>query len=645
MALITSTYILNTSFMLIILLMLWFRAPFGVHQAQSLIRCRFLIGVTAAYVIMDMLFIICHLTPSLHNFAFKAASFFFYIAYVLLPFTWHMFVRNYVGISFSRKILKREFIVLFILLGLIILTPFTGILYSFDADGMYVRGPLFGFYTILNYFYYIEPVFYAIVINVRGEQDKEPYINQAVLISLVPIIGAFVNNYVIPQYEIYPFQPFCSVVVALLAYFFMAARESDILQIQHQQAIQEALDKAQEATQRATEASRVKSAFLSNMSHDIRTPMNAIINLTELAKDEDDITVVRDYLDKMEVSGKFLLGLINDILDMSRIESGEFTLHKENLTRTEFLNTVDTVIGPLMEAKHINFHPELNPGEYTILVDKLRFNQIFFNLLSNAAKFTPEGGDVWFNVTNLEAHDNKLKIQFVVRDNGIGMSEEFMEHLFEPFAREHSQLSSQTQGTGLGLPIVKSLVEAMGGTISVKSKLGEGSEFTVVFYVDIAAREELHETIPHEDAQSDIGGMRILLVEDNEVNTYVAKIILENAGCIVTTAENGKIAVDTFAASEPFSFDAILMDVRMPVMDGIEATKEIRALNRADSSSVQIIAMTADVFDEERKKTIESGMNYHLAKPVDAQKVYKVLSECLQKTQHCKTEGFKKSEQ
>ena len=367
------------------------------------------------------------------------------------------------------------------------------------------------------------------------------------------------------------------------------------------------------------------------MSHDIRTPMNAVINLTGLALKEDDPAVVREYLNKIQISGKFLLGLINDILDMSRIESGELVLNKERLTRTEFLDTVETVIRPLMEARHLHFHSELRPGEYTILVDKLRFNQIFFNLLSNSAKFTPEGGDVWFEVTNMEAENDKLHIRFVVRDNGIGMSEDFLEHLFEPFAREQSELSNEQQGTGLGLPIVKNLVDAMGGTISVKSELGKGTEFIVELFVDIDERRDAP-VKPHESNEAPkLTGMKVLLVEDNEVNIYVAQIILENAGCIVTTAHNGLEALNTFAAAEENAFDTILMDVRMPVMDGIEATRAIRALERKDAAEIPIIAMTADAFDEERKRTLESGMNYHLAKPVDANRLYAVLGECMKK--------------
>ena len=631
MAIIIGNYLTNTFFMLVILLMLWVRASYLTRQPLSRRRCQGLIVMTACYVATDAAFIACDLWEECPHRVFAAVVFVFYVVYVLLPYFWHLFVRNFVGSSFKPITLKLEIIPAAVLLILVAMTPFTGVLWSIRADCTYVRGPLFGIFTYLNFFYYCEPFIYAIVIHARKHREKEPYLPQALLISLVPLLAAAVNNLVIPIYSIFPFQPFCSVLVALLGYFFMAARESDISNAQHQQAIQEALNQAQFATQQAVEASKVKSTFLSNMSHDIRTPMNAVINLTGLALKEEDPAVVKEYLNKIQISGKFLLGLINDILDMSRIESGELTLNKERLTRTEFLNTVETVVRPLMDARHLHFHSELRPGEYTILVDKLRFNQIFFNLLSNAAKFTPEGGDVWFEVSNIETENGKLHIRFVVRDNGIGMSEAFLEHLFEPFAREQSELSNARQGTGLGLPIVKNLVDAMGGTISVKSELGKGTEFVVEIYADIAERKgaPVKPLVTADTPKLD--GMRVLLVEDNEVNIYVAQIILENAGCVVTTAKNGLEALNTFAASPEHAFDAILMDVRMPVMDGIEATKAIRALERSDAAGIPIIAMTADAFDEERKRTIESGMNYHLSKPVDANYLYAVLGECAKK--------------
>ncbi len=628
------TYLANTFFMLVILLVLWTRSAAGLHQPLSRKRYLWLVGATGAYIVMDALFIVCHFVFIVDKLdypliIFQIVAFLFYITYVMMPFFWHIFVRNYVGLTFKSSTRKLECIPLFIQLTLIALTPFTGALWKISAEGGYERGPWFSFFSVLNLFYYAEPLLDAIIIYLRHNQEQERYRRSSVLISLFPLIAVIANTYIIPIYEVYPFQPFCTIIVDLLAYFFIAAKESDLLQQEQQKALEEALRQAQEATERANEASRVKSDFLSTMSHDIRTPMNAIINLTKLAQEEKDMTTVQEYLGKMAVSGNFLLGLINDILDMSKIESGELVLTKDRLSRSEFLTTVETVIHPLIEAKHLHYHPELHPGEYIIMVDKVRFNQIFFNLLSNAVKFTPEGGDIWFEVYNMEVENGKLEIKFVVRDNGIGMSEEFLQHLFEPFAQEHSKLSDKTPGTGLGLPIVKSLVEAMNGTITVKSELGKGTEFTVVFYVDIAERDTAaaHEK-KETDSEPKLSGMRVLLVEDNEINTYVAKIILENMECVVTTAANGQEAVDAFSASETNAFDAVLMDVRMPVMDGLEATKEIRALDRPDAKTTPIIAMTAEAFAEERKRTIEAGMNYHLSKPIDAQQLYQVLEKC-----------------
>ena len=616
-----SSYLLSSTFMIIILGILAVRAFSAVSDKTSRKYSLLLIGGTVLYVLVDAIFIACHLSGKTSVTGWKIVSFIFYLVYTTLPFAWHLFVRNFVGSTFGKLMHKIELIPAIVLLGMVIITPFTGALYYFDASGVYTRGPVYSYYSWLNYFYYAESVLDLLIISIHKTEQKERYAFSTMLISLIMLLGAFINGTVIPAGTIFPFMPFCSVVVTMLAFYFIATKDSDLTKERQQEAVEAALEKAQEASQ-------AKTDFLSRMSHDIRTPMNGIINLTELALQEPLSDKVHGYLDKSLLSSKFLLGLINDILDMSRIESGQMVLNKESLTRTEFLAMVETVINPLIDEKHINFHPELKPGEYTISVDKLRFNQIFFNLLSNAVKFTPDGGDVWFEVTNLEAENGKLRIKFVVRDNGIGMSDEFQKHLFEPFAQEHSKLSDKKNGTGLGLSIVKSLVDAMGGTITVKSKLGEGTEFTVLFDVDIVAKEESPAPVVVSKNLDSLKGMKVLLVEDNEINIYLAKVILENAGCVVTLATNGQEAVDTFSNSQPFEFNAILMDVRMPIMDGLEATRTIRAMDRPDAKSVPIAAMTADAFDEERKRTIEAGMNYHLSKPFDSQKLYDLLMEC-----------------
>lgn len=383
------------------------------------------------------------------------------------------------------------------------------------------------------------------------------------------------------------------------------------------------------AVAKAEAATQAKTEFLSRMSHDIRTPMNAIIGLTHLAKDENDIKIIHDYLYNIESASDFLLGLINDILDMSKIENGDLKLKEETFTRDEFINSITTVIKPLMDKRGINFIFTINGSYDCIKADKLRFNQIFFNLLSNASKFTPAGGTVEFITQDMPAHDGLVGLEFIVRDTGIGMSPEFIPHMYEAFSQEHSSLSdNKAPGTGLGLPIVKSLVDAMGGTISVKSELDKGTEFTINLSFS-PADSESSVSKPDKINREFLKGAHILLVEDNEINVYVAQIILERVECDITVAINGQEALDVFNDSKPGYFDAILMDVRMPVMDGITATEHIRALKRPDAATVPIIAMTADAFEEEQKRTLAAGMNYHLSKPIDPSLLYHVLSTYL----------------
>jgi signal transduction histidine kinase/ActR/RegA family two-component response regulator len=617
---IINTYFLNAFFMIVILAMFATRSFTAIKNKTNLNRTLALIGTTALYVIADFAFIACDLMDFSLT-AFKIACFVFYVIYTLLPFVWHVFTRSFVGTTFGKRVRAIELIPIIVLLGMVLLTPFTGLLWDYDANGTYIRGPLFTIYSYLNFFYYVESILDLLIIYIRREEKTERYAGRAMCISLVILIGSAVNGFVIPVGTIFPLMPFCSVVVAGLSYFFIASRDSDLVEMQRNQVIQNALDKAEEA-------SREKTRFLSNMSHDIRTPMNAILNLTDLSLVENDIDKVHEYLKKTQISCKFLLGLINDILDVSRIESGAITLQKEKLTRSELLSIVDTVIRPMMEEKNLNFHLEMEPGEYTILVDKLRISQIFFNLLSNSVKYTPEGGDVWFEINTFEAIDNRVKVQFVVRDNGIGIGEEFIDNLFSPFSREQTDINRTVQGTGLGLSIVKGLVDSMDGTISVTSKLGEGTTFTVVICVETTSDEDTVESTVVPTELHSLEGLRVLLVEDNELNTYVAKVILENANCLVTTAQNGKEAFDLFCEDDSV-FDVILMDVRMPIMDGLEATKAIRASCCANCRDIPIIAMTADVFEDERTTIFESGISDFLPKPINAKSLYKMLQKNL----------------
>lgn len=380
---------------------------------------------------------------------------------------------------------------------------------------------------------------------------------------------------------------------------------------------QEQLEQALEAAEKANGA---KSEFLAHMSHDIRTPMNAIIGMTSIAKEECKDAKICAYLERIEGSSHFLLGLLNDILDISKIESGNLNLSPRVYHVREFIAAVNTSMRPLMEKKSIRFTYDMQCGVECIYADPVRFSQIFFNVLSNAAKYTPENGEVVFTARSLGYEQKYEWVRFSIRDSGIGMKPEFLEHAFEPFVQESGRIvDQQWQGTGLGLSIVRKLVDMMNGKIEIHSEWGKGTEVIIdlpLLPVDEADKDEkpAPEVLPQE-----LKGVRVLLAEDNEINTFVARKIMESRGIYVEHAENGKEAVDAVADSEEGYYDVVIMDIRMPVMNGLEAATEIRNLPRSDAKTLPIIAMTANAYDEDMRKSLEAGMNAHLAKPIDPQ--------------------------
>lgn len=388
------------------------------------------------------------------------------------------------------------------------------------------------------------------------------------------------------------------------------------------------LQKANEAMQNATNA---KSEFLSRMSHDIRTPLNAILGFAKLGQDDlRSPELVRGDLDKISTSGEFLLGLVNDILDMTKIENNAMELRPQPYIIHDFENQLRTLVEPMCQKKKITFTIRLAEDmPECILVDKIRFNQVFFNLLSNAVKFTPEGGKVEVTGTCLDRNQEQAHMIFKVRDNGIGMSEEFQKKMFDSFSQEEQHISTE-QGTGLGLAIVKSFVELMNGSIRVESKLGEGSCFVLEMNEKICEAPSSHPIMEKSGHEGVLAGKKLLLCEDHPMNTKLACRVLENVGMIVTCAENGQIGLDTFAASKPGEFDLILMDIQMPVMNGIEATRAIRSLGRPDAGTIPIIAMTANAFADDVKICMDAGMNAHLAKPFVPEKLYVTLAKFLQ---------------
>lgn len=378
----------------------------------------------------------------------------------------------------------------------------------------------------------------------------------------------------------------------------------------------------QDALKRAEEGNRAKTSFLFNMSHDIRTPMNAILGFATIAyNNKDNEDKLNDSLEKIQKSGNHLLQLINDILDMSKIESGKVTLSENACNLIESIEKVRDILQTDIDIKNLTF--EVNVSEVKnelVYCDNLRINQILFNLFSNAIKFSKTGDAITITL-HQDPSDMKeyASYELRVKDTGIGMSKEFLTHIFEPFERERTSTISKTQGTGLGMSITKNLVDLMGGTIEVQSELDKGTEFILHFTFkiqeDVPQGEEL--TADNGLPVRDFSGKRLLLVEDNELNREIAEEILGEKGFIIETAEDGHIAVEMVRNSIPGYYDAILMDIQMPVMDGYQATREIRKSENKELAGIPIIAMTANAFDEDKKEALASGMNAHIAKPLD----------------------------
>jgi len=386
---------------------------------------------------------------------------------------------------------------------------------------------------------------------------------------------------------------------------------------------------------RAVESSLTKSRFLFNMSHDLRTPMNAIIGYTKLALQSDTAPETRDYLEKIDASSGHLLDLINDILEMSRIESGAVELDPQPNDLRQILGDVHDLFDAQMREKSITFTTDAGQVRHPyVLCDRRNMNRILLNIVSNACKFTPEGGSVSVTLTETGGEEGAGRYELRIRDSGIGMSDEFAEKLFTAFERERTSTVSGIQGTGLGMSITKSLLDLMGASIEVNTAPGEGTE--IVIHLDLPLAEpdvrpeQAAESTPAEPERTvDFSKKRLLLVEDNDINREIAVMILSQEGFALETAENGAAAVEKVAASAPGYYDAVLMDIQMPVMDGYEATRAIRALDDKALASVPIVAMTANAFREDELAAAEAGMQAHIAKPLDVQKMLATLTDVL----------------
>jgi len=475
-----------------------------------------------------------------------------------------------------------------------------------------------------------------VALDSRGVENRYAY----ALINGVPgyavIVGTESDSLVKRQNNL----PFVLIVVLSVILAFMVniihfRREShkerqqlDIIVKQESQ-LRKALETAQNAN-------RAKTVFLNNMSHDIRTPMNAIIGFNTLARKHlDDRKLTEEYLDKISLSSDHLLSLINDVLDMSRIESGRIELDNIETNLIGVVNDLKTIVqGDVDNKKLTLFTDTTKVNNANVYCDRIRLNQILLNLISNAIKFTPEGGTIGITLVEKPcAESDSSEYEFHVKDSGIGMKEDFVSRVFEPFERERTSTVSGIQGTGLGMAIAKNIVDKMGGSIQVISKEGVGTEFivNVVFKLLVESDDihELDESAENPDEEFEFDGIKVLLVEDNELNLEIATEVLEEAGFIVSTATDGTEAVEKMSAASAGDFDVILMDIQMPIMDGYEATKRIRALPDKDVANIPIIAVTANAFNEDKKSALDAGMNGYAAKPLDIPNLFETLKSVL----------------
>ena len=425
------------------------------------------------------------------------------------------------------------------------------------------------------------------------------------------------------------------IFAGILLYFVMYLRLHERKKLLEKE--QEYASRQKSLAEQAQSANKSKTNFLFNMSHDIRTPMNAIIGFTTLAQNTDNVTQIHDYLQKVNVSSKHLLSLINDVLEMSRIESGKLQLNETPCSVKEIFQNLYAIMQDQVAKKHQTLEIiSKNVTTDAVYADKLRCEQVLVNLVSNAVKYTPEGGKITVSIAQLpERNTGYASFEVHVIDNGIGMSPEFVKRIFQPFEREYNSTVSNVQGTGLGMTITKSIIDLAHGTIDVASTPGKGTDITIRLTqpvyegkLSISEQDKQETQLPKNDG---FHGRHILVVEDNKLNREIAVTMLHQAGFTTDEAMNGAVAVQKVAQSEPGYYDLILMDIQMPEMDGYTATKNIRALPNKALADIPIIALSANAFDEDKRASLEAGMNAHIAKPINIKELFKVLDDILKK--------------
>ena len=557
-----------------------------------------------------------------------------FISNVILGSLWIMTVITHIS---GRGLPGRQKVLLYVLdsIGCItlVINLFSPVVFNVDSNNVYSRGPLFWLYIVIELLVLIDSFIVYILYRKRNPDAKHFPIWQ----FIIPVLAGIVIQSFF--YGLSLICPSLSIAVCgvILGIFSENEEAAEILKQNEMKSkiIIEQQEQLEDALQMAQSANKSKTTFLNNMSHDIRTPMNAIIGYTGLAKRHiGNKEQVSDYLDKIGRSSDYLLSLINEVLDMSRIESGKMTLSVQAESLSEIIDSIRDIVQADIRARKHNFSIVTEGIEHDVVrCDKLRLKQILINILSNSIKYTPENGTIVMRITERtqqkETLEKTASYEFCVSDTGIGMDEEYMAIMFEPFTRVKSSTVSGIQGTGLGMAITKNLIDMMGGEIKVTSKLNQGTTTVMTFDFEIA---EVSEIVVNDtekaidDIRGRCRGRKVLLVEDNELNREIATQILTEGGLTVETANDGNIAVERMKEAGINAYDLILMDIQMPKMDGYEATRLIRAV-RPVEEHIPIIAMTANAFDEDRKLAIDAGMDDYLAKPIDIDNLFRVMNK------------------
>ena len=625
----------------------WIPKGTVISNTQRLYR-RFLFGVLA-YYLTDGLWGVLY-NWGLSSLMFAETTLYF-VAMAASILFWTQYVIAYLESENVFGTILRYIGWLFFAFELIaiIINIFYPSLFWFDESGVYQKGPLrYATFSIQILILLITSVYtLSLTVKTKGKTRLRNMTVGLFSIAMIVMIILQIQDPLWPCYSVgYMFG------TSLLHTFvvedekeeYRRELEDSLLREKKQkQELAESREILKDALTVAEEANKAKTAFLSNMSHEIRTPMNVIIGLNNIALDENtSFEEAKQYLVKIDESAHHLLGIINDILDMSRIESGHMTVKSEEFSFAEALKQVNGMISEQCSEKGLiyEFRTEGQLDAYYI-GDAVKLKQVLLNILGNAVKFTPEGGSVSLLIEEGARFDKKAVVKFVISDTGIGMSKEFLSHLFEPFSQEDSSTTSRYGSTGLGMSITKSIVELMNGNITVESEKGKGTTFTVMVTFGESdkkssdnAMEEFGELIGKKNETTTgkaaiLEGRRILLAEDVAINAEIITMLLSARDMEVDLAENGQIAVDLFTAHEPGYYAAILMDMRMPVMDGLEAARTIRSTEKEDAKTIPIIALTANAFDEDIQRSMQAGLNAHLSKPVEPEALFETIEKLI----------------